>query len=58
MVKLAIVFVFGLGIGYTYGYRQGDAGAPSIMQKAMQRFGVDKVKERQERREQATDAVR
>lgn len=58
MIKIALVFVIGLGIGYSVGYRQGAAGAPSVMQKVMERFGVQKVKDRQDQREQATDAVR
>lgn len=58
MIKIALVFVIGLGIGYSVGYRQGASGAPSVMQKVMERFGVQKVKNRQDQREQATDAVR
>jgi len=58
MIKIALVFVIGLGIGYSVGYRQGAAGAPSVMQKVMERFGVQKVKARQDQREQATEAVR
>jgi len=58
MIKIALVFVIGMGIGYSVGYRQGAAGAPSVMQKVMERFGVQKVKARQDQREQATDAVR
>lgn len=58
MIKIAIVFVIGLGIGYSIGYRQGAAEEPSVMQKVMERFGVYKVQDRQQRREQATEAVR
>jgi hypothetical protein len=58
MIKLALVFVIGLGIGYSVGYREGAAGTPSVMQKLMSRFGVQKVQQRQENRERDTEAVR
>lgn len=57
MVKVAIVFLLGLGLGYTYGYRQAVSGAPSIMERMMVSFGVYKVQGDQRRREQATEAV-
>lgn len=58
MVKVAIIFIVGLGLGYEYGYRQAVSGAPSVMQRMMVSFGVYKVQADQRRREQATDAVR
>ena len=58
MVKVAVIFVIGLGLGYQYGYRQAAAGSPSVMQRMMVSFGVYKVQADQRRREQATDAVR
>jgi hypothetical protein len=57
MIKLAIVFVIGLGIGYSYGYHEAARGAPSYMQIVMAKFGVYKIQAQQQRREQATDAV-
>ncbi|MDB4885451.1 MAG: hypothetical protein JWN79_889 [Gemmatimonadetes bacterium] len=58
MVKVAVVFILGLGLGYQYGYRQAVAGSPSVMQRMMVNFGVYKVQADQRKREQATDAVR
>ena len=57
MVKVAIVFLLGLGVGYTYGYHQAVSGAPSLMERMMVNFGVYKVQSDQRRREQATDAA-
>ena len=57
MIKLAIVFVVGLGLGYTYGYREASAGERSIMARVFDSFGASKIKEHQEQRDRATDAV-
>jgi hypothetical protein len=59
MVKFAIVFLVGLGIGYAYGFQQGEAGEASIMARAVGRVGGSayKVKGEQERRERAADSV-
>jgi hypothetical protein len=57
MVKLALVFLLALGMGYSYGYHKGAAGAPSVMQVVMGKFGVYKIQARQRNRERATDAV-
>jgi hypothetical protein len=58
MVKVAVVFILGLGLGYQYGYRQAVAGTPSVMQRMMVSFGVYKVQADQRKREQTIDAVR
>lgn len=58
MAKVAIAFLLGLGIGYSYGYHQGASGAPSVMQRVMHGFGADRIRDDQRRREQATDAIR
>lgn len=57
MVKLALLFLLALGIGYSYGYHKGAEGAPSVMQMVMAKFGVYRIQEQQQRRERATDAV-
>ena len=57
MARVAIAFLLGLGIGYSYGYHEGALGAPSYMQMAMSKSGVYKIQAEQQRREQATDAA-
>ena len=57
MAKVAIVFLIGLGLGYSYGYHQAEAGKPSVLQRVMEKFGASRIREQQERREQATDAI-
>lgn len=57
MFKLLLALLVGLGIGYSYGYREAASGAPSVMQRTMVKFGVYKVQEDQRRRERATDAI-
>jgi hypothetical protein len=58
MVKIAVLFVVCLALGYSYGYRQATAGKPSVMERVMVSFGVYKVQADQQRRERAADAVR
>jgi hypothetical protein len=57
MVKLALLFLASLVIGYSYGYHQAAIGRPSVMKVVMTKFGVYKIQADQQRREQATDAV-
>ena len=57
MIKLAIVFVVGLGLGYTYGFREAQRGERSIMSRVFDSFGATKIREHQEQRERAVDAV-
>jgi hypothetical protein len=58
MIKIAVLFLVGLGLGYSYGYRQAAAGRPSIMERVMVSFGVYKVQADQQRRERAAESVR
>ncbi|MDB4900324.1 MAG: hypothetical protein JWN53_2132 [Gemmatimonadetes bacterium] len=59
MIKFAIIFIIGLSIGYAYGYQQGGAGEPSILQRIVGTVGGagQKVKAEQDARERAADSV-
>jgi hypothetical protein len=57
MKRLIGVFVAGSLVGYAYGYEQGDAGEPSLKQRALEKVGVYKVKEDHERRQRALEEI-
>ena len=59
MVKFLLVFVIGMSVGYAYGYQQGDAGRPSVVQLIVGRLSGNayKVRADQERRERAADSL-
>ena len=40
MIRLLLVLCVGLGIGYTYGYLNGDAGDDSLIDISLERVGV------------------
>jgi hypothetical protein len=40
MIKLLIILVVGVGLGYTYGYMHGAAGDASIITSTLDKVGV------------------
>ena len=57
MRRLIGVFVAGSLVGYIFGYEQGDAGEPSLKQRALETVGVFKVKDDHERRQRALEEI-
>ena len=57
MKRLAAVFIAGGLLGYTIGYEHGDAGEPSLKQRALGAVGVYKVRDDHERRQRALDEL-
>lgn len=48
MKRFIIALIFGLILGYEFGYKQGADGEPSIQQRIMTKFGADRVKASQD----------
>jgi hypothetical protein len=51
MRNLLLGALIGLTAGYCWGYDEGEVGKPTIAERALDRFGVSKVKEAQDARE-------
>ena len=50
-MKYILVIAFGLTVGYAWGYTEARDGKPSLMARALDKFGVQKVKDAADRRE-------
>ena len=57
MIKYLIVLLAGCGIGYTYGYMQGDAGDASVIDTTLVRAHVRKASPEFEARRAAADSA-
>ncbi len=51
MKRVIASLIIGLALGYSWGYREGNAGLPSIAWRTLDRFGASKIKAAQEARE-------
>lgn len=40
MIRFIVVLIAGLGIGYTYGFLQGDAGDENVLDRGLAAIGV------------------
>lgn len=69
MIRVLLVLLAGLGIGYSYGYLQGEAGEDSIIRVALAKVGIDHVVDEaqgkvqraradERRRQMAIDSIR
>jgi hypothetical protein len=58
MIKLVVALLIGLAAGYAVGYTDSQAGKPSIMARALDKFGASRMKnaelERQKREKDAS----
>jgi hypothetical protein len=50
-MKYVLILVFGLGIGYAWGYTEARDGKASLMTRALDKFGVEKVRDASAKRE-------
>lgn len=50
-MKYIFVIALGLTIGYAWGYTEARDGKPSLMARALDKFGVEKVRDASARRE-------
>lgn len=58
LLRRSVVLLAGAAIGYTVGYRQADAGEPSVLHRVGSLVGVDHVRDDHMRRQRAIDALR
>jgi hypothetical protein len=58
LMRRSVFLLLGTGIGYAYGYRQADAGEPSVFSRVQSVIGVDNVRDDHMRRQRAIDALR
>lgn len=57
-MKFFVAILIGLAAGYSMGYKDAHAGRPTVVARALDKFGVNKVKSANERRGQEIDSVR
>lgn len=50
-MKYVLVLVLGLAIGYAWGYGEARDGKSSLMTRALDKFGVEKVRDASAKRE-------
>lgn len=55
MRRMIVALIVGLALGYNWGYRDGDGGRGMIVTRALEKFGVSKVKNAEAAREQKVD---
>lgn len=55
MKRLILALIVGVALGYNWGYGEGNSGKPSIVMRAMDRFGASKVRDAQEARERRVE---
>jgi hypothetical protein len=58
VTRRSMFLVGGAALGYALGYRDADAGEPSVYSRAQSLIGVDHVRVDHMRRERAVDAIR
>ena len=55
MRRLIAVLLFGLAVGYKYGYSDANDGRASVFNRALNRFGVSKLRAVQADRDRRVD---
>jgi hypothetical protein len=58
LMRRSVFLLLSTGIGYAYGYRQADAGEPSVLSRVQSLIGVDHVRVDHLRRQRAIEALR
>ena len=58
LARRSMFLVAGAALGYALGYRDADAGEPSVYSRAQSMIGVDHVREDHMRRQRAVEAIR
>lgn len=48
MRRLIVAIIVGFALGYSMGYGDGNDGRPTIVNRALERFGTSKVKAAQD----------
>jgi hypothetical protein len=56
--RRSMFLVAGAALGYALGYRDADAGEPSVYSRAQSLVGVDHVRDDHMRRQRAVEAIR
>jgi hypothetical protein len=56
--RRSMFLIAGAALGYALGYRDADAGEPSVYSRAQSMVGVDHVRADHMRRQRAVDAIR
>jgi len=51
MKKALVALILGLAMGYSWGYKEGTAGIPSVALRVLDKFGATKLKNAQEARD-------
>lgn len=51
MKRVIASLIIGLALGYSWGYREGKAGLPSVAWRTLDHFGASKIKAAQDARE-------
>ena len=57
MKKVILGLIIGLAIGYKMGYSAGAAGEPPAWKKALDKFGVSRMRDENARQQQIMDSV-
>ena len=55
MKRLIAALLFGLAIGYKYGYGDANEGRQSVFNRALDKFGASKVRAAQAERDRRVD---
>ncbi len=58
LIRRSVFLLLGGGLGYAYGYRHADEGAPSLLSRAQTLVGADHVRDDHMRRQRAIEALR
>ena len=54
-MKFLLAVLVGLGIGYAWGYTEARDGKKSLMTRALDKFGVEQVRDASAKRESALE---
>jgi hypothetical protein len=55
MKRLIVALLFGLAVGYKYGYNDANDGRASVFNRALDRFGAAKLRAAQAERDRKVD---
>ena len=55
MKRVIAALLFGLAIGYKYGYGDADDGRPSVFTRALDKFGATKLRAAQSERDRRVE---
>ena len=58
LTRRSMFLAAGAALGYALGYRDADAGEPSVYSRAQSLVGVDHVRDDHMRRQRAVEAIR